>query len=530
MNKRMPLSRPEKFCFAGIVFLAVLIIAILIWWRSPQKAEPSSPESKTGTLAVPEDKLPQNLELGHAPPVTDFTDANGKTVSLSSLRGRPAVLLFWASWCKYCREQLSGAKKIEEIAEHNGAQVLLIDKLDSQKETQSKALSELSSLGVSFPNWFDRGLSAYKAWGIQEIPTAVVLNSQGNVAAYASGLLTAGDCEGLMEYALRGGDAATAAFISKNMTNQGGGVYCNAKDSGSTPGGHDVLSETQGLMMQYAVLLKNKSLFDSAWKFTKEKMEKDGLAAWYVTSAGKTAGANAALDDLRIWAALADADSAWDGYRQAADSVRGAVYRDCVQNSRLVSFYDFQSDKKSHSLPLCYADISVLRRMAEEDTRFRSVAENALKTVQAGYISDQFPLYRSSYDYDGKSYSSDDLNMSEALYTLWNLAKAGELKPQSLAWLKKQVSGEGLAARYHVDGSVVAGYDYHSTAVYALAALIAEEEGDRGLYNAAIQKMERYRSSDAELGAYGAFGDSKTGDYPAFDQCMPLLVYAGKCP
>lgn len=527
---KLPLSRIEKLCFMGMVTFAVLIIAVLIWWHTPQKTEESKPETTAGTLAAPEDKLPQTLYLGHIPPVTMFTDAEGKAVSLSAYRGKPVLVLFWGSWCKYCKEQMEISQEIADIADRNGAKVLLIDKLDLEKESRSAALSELNSMNLSFLSWFDDNLAAYRSWGLKQIPTSVVLDAQGNVAAYATGILTAGEYEGLFEYALKGGAAATASFLAKHMTNQDGGIYCNAKNSGETPGGHDVLSETQGLMMQYAVLTQNKSLFYSAWNYIRIKQEKDGLAAWYATEEGKTAGANALLDDLRIWSALADADAAWGGYAQEADSVREAIYQDCVKKDQLINFYEFDSKEKSDTLSLCYADFLTLRRMAQTDIRFSSVVENALTTVQGGYISDDFPLYYSSYNYDKKSYSKDDLNTAEALTTLWNLAKAGKLNPKSLAWLKKQVPGEGLAARYHIDGSVVQGYDYHSTAVYALAALIAGEEGDRTLYNASVQKMERYRNGDADKAAYGAFGDPETGDFPAFDQCMPLLVYAGKRP
>lgn len=368
------------------------------------------------------------------------------------------------------------------------------------------------------------------AWGLKQIPTSVILDGQGKVAAYATGVLTAGEYKGLFEYAMKGGSAATAEFIKKNMMNQDGGMYCNVKIAGTTPGGHDVLSETQGLMMQYAVLSQNKTLFDSAWSFTRDKMEKKGLAAWYITKDGKTAGVNATLDDLRIWAALSAADSAWGGYSQAADTVRSSIFLNCVKDGRLVSFYEFASSRKSSSLPLCYADIAALRSLAQADANFSNVADNALETLQAGYISNNFPLYYASYDYGTKQYAKDDLNTAEALTTLWHLAQAKKLKPESLAWLKKQMSGGGLAARYHVDGTVVQGYEYHSTAVYALAALIAEEAGDRELYNASLQKMERYRNRDTDSGVYGAFGDPEAGDFPSFDQCMPLLVYAGKRP
>jgi thiol-disulfide isomerase/thioredoxin len=526
----MLLRRAEKLCLAGMAVLTVSIAAMLLWQHISWQTGKSMSDKKTQALFTPEDKLPQKLYLGQVPSVTNFTDANGKTVSLSEYRGRPVLVIFWAGWCEYCKKQLSIAQDIESIAERNGAKVLLINRPNSKKETHDEALSTLHSMKVSFVSWFDDDLAAYRAWGLQQIPTSVILDEQGRTAAYAAGVLNAGEYEGLFEYALHGGGSATLSFLSEHMTGQDGGVYCNMKISDAAPSGHDVLSETQGLLMRYAVLSRNKTLFDSAWDYTQAKMEQDGLAAWYVTQDGQKAEVNSALDDIRLWKALTAADAVWGGYAQAAETIQNAIYEKNVRNRRLVSFFEFNTGRKSHSLPLCYADIAALQRMAKADTRFAPVAENALKTVQGGYISDDFPLYYASFDYDKDSYSQEDLNTAEALYTLLHLAQAGEMKAESLSWLKERVSGDELAARYHVDGSAVIGYEYHSTAVYALAALIAQKAGDRELYNAALQKMERYRDSDATSETYGAFGDAQTGNFPVFDQCMPLLVYAGERP
>lgn len=527
---RLIFSRAEKLCLAGMAVLTVCIAAVLVWQHMPQQPQKTVSDQKMQALFTPEDKLPQNLYFGQVPSVTNFTDANGKTVSLSDYRGHPVLVIFWAGWCQYCTEQLSIAQDIESIAEQNGAKVLLINKFVPEKETRDEALAKLDSMQIPFVSWFDDDSAAYRAWGLQQIPTSVILDEQGRTAAYATGVLNAGEYEGLFEYALHGGDSAAASFLSEHMTGEDGGVYCNMKNSDATPGGHDVLSETQGLLMRYAVLTKNKTLFDSAWNYTKQNMEQDGLAAWYVSQDGQRAEVNSALDDIRLWSALTDADAVWGGYAQAAENIKNAIYEKNVRNRRLVSFFEFHTGRKSHSLSLCYADIAALNRMAEFDPRFAAVAENALKTVQGGYISDEFPLYYANFDYDKNSYSHEDLNTAEALYTLLHLAQAGKLKADSLTWLKEQVCGDGPAARYHIDGSAVIGYEYHSTAVYALAALIAQKEGNIKLYNAAVQKMERYRNNDAASETYGAFGDAQIDDFPVFDQCMPLLVYAEKRP
>ena len=99
------------------------------------------------------------------------------------------------------------------------------------------------------------------------------------------------------------------------------------------------------------------------------------------------------------------------------------------------------------------------------------------------------------------------------------------LPAKSLEWLREQLDSGGLSARYSVNGETVSGFDYHSTAVYALAGLIALEEGDGELLTKAVGYMERYRINDAEDQFNGAFGDGETGDFPSFDQLTPLLLY-----
>lgn len=111
--------------------------------------------------------------------------------------------------------------------------------------------------------------------------------------------------------------------------------------------------------------------------------------------------------------------------------------------------------------------------------------------------------------------------------TLYHLAEAGMLKESSLEWLRERLLEDNLAARYEVDGSVPAGYAYDSTAVYAIAAMIGAEAGDAQIYMLAISKMERSRVTDQNSPFYGGFSNDRSGkDITAFDQLMPLLVYA----
>ena len=309
------------------------------------------------------------------------------------------------------------------------------------------------------------------------------------------------------------------------MMNASGGVYTTNGPKSTTPSGTDVLSESQGLLLLSAVDTDDQELFDHVWSFTKEHMLVDGLCAWYTDADLKTGSVNATLDDLRIWYALHRAAGKWDGdYGSDALNIMRSIQQYCVNpQGCLVDYVELNDHSQAQPLSLCYPDLTILRLLAEENDYFATVEENCRLIVTEGYISDEFPLYYSGYDPASGRYKQDDLNSVEALYALWNLSRAGLLPETSLNWLHEHVQNADLYARYHVDGTPVTGYEYHSTAVYGLAALIAYEEDDEELWELALRRMERLYILDYSDPNYGSYSQGNEDTY-AFDQLISLKV------
>ncbi len=497
--------------------------------KDTQKTE-QQVKSTEKELSDKSDYLPSSLRYGQKLPVTEFSDGQGNIKNLTEYEGKPLVIIYWASWCKYCDELLGYSDEFVNVAEKQDINILLIDKLESEKdETVDKAQQALSEKNITFDCVYDENLNAFDQYGIQRIPSVIVLDKSGYVRYMAARVINGGEeLENIIEQVKQPGNSISKSFLDKNMIGNEGEIYTNYNNKGSeSPSGHDVLSESQGLIMEYAVLADNKALFADSFLFAQEKMKKKGIFSWYVTKDGEQAGANALLDDLRIYKALSMANDKWGGYDSEKKDLLDATLSHNVYKKNLTGFYDFEQTKTGTNIALCYADFQTLELMKDENDKFSTLISNLKKVIQKGYISDDFPLYYSNYDYEKKAYSKDSLHTAEALTTLYHLAQNDMLKDTSEEWILERLKEGTIAARYNVDGTVTEGYNYDSTAVYAIAALIGYETDNADIYTKALNKMEQARNIDTDSPFYGGFTLTNDGsDITAFDQLMPMITYA----
>lgn len=528
-------SKAEKVCFAALICMLLIASGFTAAWlhsrntRTPAAAPvPASSGETASSEGGLTSLLPTGTMLNEPIPAVTFQKEDGSVLNPSAEKGKILVLTYWASWCPHCQKLLEQSADFSQMLQGQGdVDFWLVDKLDGQKETKQQAEAYLKGHSIPLQNAFDTDLKGYQQLGIQIVPTTLVIDKQGILRAWHAGDgLTPDVLKSMISYAREGAAAGVRDFITQKLTGADGGIHTGYKGgTGSTPSGNDVLSESQGLVMEYAVQAKDKNLFEQTEHYVEQKMRKNPLASWVVTVNGP-ADSNAALDDLRIYGALSDADALWGGYAAEMENEEKLLYHYDTEDQTLINGYDFKSGKKTEQLSLCYADFRVLEQLAQKNSRWKTVEQNCLNVVEQGKISDQFPLYYGSYDLKSKQYSKTSVNMAEEMTTLLHLAQISKLPKESYQWIQKNLEGDGIFARYNPDGTVADGYRYESTAVYALAAQIAMEEGDSGLANRAIGKMESMRIFDAGNPVNGAFGNADgTGIY-SFDQCTALLAYA----
>jgi cytochrome c biogenesis protein CcmG/thiol:disulfide interchange protein DsbE len=106
----------------------------------------------------------------------------GPKVTLADLRGRPALINFWASWCDPCREEAPEVARLSRSL-HGQAAVVGIDYTDRE----DSARSFLRKYGWTFPVLSDPDGIYGARYGFSALPTTLVLDSEGQVAAILRG-------------------------------------------------------------------------------------------------------------------------------------------------------------------------------------------------------------------------------------------------------------------------------------------------------------------------------------------------------
>lgn len=317
-------------------------------------------------------------------------------------------------------------------------------------------------------------------------------------------------------------------FVMSSMM-RNGGIRTNALDIEFTMDhatGCEVLSESQGLIMRYAVATKNASLFTRAYDFTFTKMNQDVLAYRYHPENIHEFTINAAIDDLRIIRALLEASSQFSNnfYKQKALMLGDRLFDTNVSDSYLYDFYDSVYKVHNDTITLCYNDFYTLKQLSKYNLSWQSVYDNMLALTKKGYISDTLPFYEANYNYTLRQYTSkESINMIEALLTAYHLSEVDELPTISMDFIRNEISKGTLYAYYNKDGSPAS--EMESTAVYALAACLASRTHDMTLYKACIDNMNHLQVTDPENDIFGAFGDPYSGSAFSYDNLMALIAY-----
>lgn len=148
------------------IFL-IIIAALLLAGCSPPGAGGAAPE------------------VGKPAPDFQATTLDGQTVSLSSLRGRPVLLNFWAVGCSPCRYEMPFIQAVFEsqVWSEKGLVILAVN----VGERPALVAEFVASQGFSFPVMVDTSGEITSQYRLRGYPTSFFIGEDGVIKAIKLG-------------------------------------------------------------------------------------------------------------------------------------------------------------------------------------------------------------------------------------------------------------------------------------------------------------------------------------------------------
>ncbi|MBP3910493.1 MAG: redoxin domain-containing protein [Niameybacter sp.] len=154
----------------------------------------------TKGITMPEYVQPSNEQQGSAksqqiPMAPDFTlvDQYGQEHTLSDYKGKVVFINFWATWCPPCKAELPDIEEIYREYDMNKDDVVILGmtfpNMDREK-SKEEIIEFIEEEGYTFPTLFDESMELAYKYYINAFPTTFLINKDGTVEGYASGMLT----------------------------------------------------------------------------------------------------------------------------------------------------------------------------------------------------------------------------------------------------------------------------------------------------------------------------------------------------
>ncbi len=138
------------------------------------------------------------VKSGMAP---DFTISgfDGRTVTLSQLRGKVVIVNFWASWCPPCREEAAYLEQTWRKYKDRDVIFIGVDYVDTEKA----ARAYIQEFDITYLNGPDLGTRISQAYNIQGVPETFYISKSGELRGVHVGPLQSPDLDNKIDELLR---------------------------------------------------------------------------------------------------------------------------------------------------------------------------------------------------------------------------------------------------------------------------------------------------------------------------------------
>jgi thiol-disulfide isomerase/thioredoxin len=169
-------SPTRRAALAGAGALAVATVAAVTLLRKPPAPIIHTPIPEPPIALQPVTAMKPTVPPAPPPPAS-FTDAAGAVHRIADFAGKGLVVNCWATWCTPCVAEMPD---LQVLARKVAADNILVLPLSSDRGGAEVVRTFYASHGITdLPIWLDPKSAAVGAWGIEGLPTTLIIDRQG---------------------------------------------------------------------------------------------------------------------------------------------------------------------------------------------------------------------------------------------------------------------------------------------------------------------------------------------------------------
>ena len=196
-----------------VIGVTLFILATFAWagwanWEYRKQAAERALANAAHAELIPTTAgdVPQSQTSLIGKPAPDFVlqDLSGKTVALSSFKGKPLLINFWATWCGPCKIETPWLIDLQNEYAAKGFQIVGIstegeDLEPGDKEGFARQKSAIARFvkeeHMQYPVLVNGDSLASVYGGLDAMPTSIYVNAEGKVVAVQLGITSKEDME-----------------------------------------------------------------------------------------------------------------------------------------------------------------------------------------------------------------------------------------------------------------------------------------------------------------------------------------------
>lgn len=170
------------------------------------------PESTAASEEASGETAPAETAADARPviPAVDFEleDQYGNIHRLEDYRGKTIFLNFWATWCPPCKAEMPDIQKLYEKSATEGEDAVIVLGVAApnmgQEDSEEEIAAFMEEKGYTYPVLMDTEGELFNSYGIMSFPTTFMIDRDGNVFGYVSGMLSADMMDSIVRQTLDG--------------------------------------------------------------------------------------------------------------------------------------------------------------------------------------------------------------------------------------------------------------------------------------------------------------------------------------